>query len=126
MKLITDDDFLLLYSNYSSQNLDLPNHSHDPFNLDEFGDDECLAEFRFRKAHIPVLAEALQIPPVIVCNQGSVCDVLEGLCMLLKRMCYPCRYSDMIHLFGKPVPVISMITNQVLDHVFEIHGHRIQ
>ena len=53
----------------------------------------------------------------IRCSQGSVCDGEEALCLLLKRMCFPCRYSDMAHLFAKPVPVISMITNEVLDYI---------
>ena len=41
-------------------------------------------------------------------------------------MCYPCRYSDMIPLFTKPVPVISMIRNEVLGYIYATHGHRIQ
>ena len=53
----------------------------------------------------------------IRCSQGSVCDGEEALCLLLKRMCCPCRYGDMVHLFAKPVPVISMITNEVLDYI---------
>ena len=126
MNLINDDDFLLLYMSYSSQNLDLPYDSYPEFDLDEFSEDECWEEFRFKKADIPVLVEALQIPAVIRCNQGTVCDGIEGLCMLLKRMCYPCRYIDMVHLFARPVPVISMITNQVLDFIYETHSHRIQ
>ena len=44
----------------------------------------------------------------------------------LKHMCFPCRYSDMVHLFAKLVPVISMITNEVLDHIYATHCHRIQ
>ena len=46
--------------------------------------------------------------------------------MLLKRMCSPCRYSDMVHLFAKPVPVISMIINEVLHFIYATNGHRIQ
>ena len=38
---------------------------------------------------------------------------------------YPCRYNDMIRSFGRPVPEICMITNAVVDHLYEIHGHRI-
>ena len=38
---------------------------------------------------------------------------------------YPCQYSDMVHLFVKPVPVLSMITNQVLDYIYQAHSHRI-
>ena len=76
---------------------------------------ECKAEFRFKKNVLPSLAEALQIPDTFFCQQRSVCDGMEGLCMALKRFSYPCRYSDMIPCFAKPVPVLSMITNTVVD-----------
>ena len=29
-------------------------------------------------------------------------------------MCFPYQYSDMVHLFTKPVPVISMVAGTVL------------
>lgn len=45
--------------------------------------------------------------------------------MLLKRMSYPCRYADMIPLFGRPVPEICMITNTVIDYLYDRHAHRI-
>ena len=45
--------------------------------------------------------------------------------MLLKRVPYPCRDSDMIPLFGRPVSVMSLVTNQVMNYLFDIHGHRI-
>ena len=43
------------------------------------------------------MKEVLQIPDTITYSQRSVCDGLEGLCMLLKRLSYPCRNGDMIH-----------------------------
>ena len=65
-----------------------------------------------------LLEEMLQIPLVMHCNQRSVFSGTEGLCMLLRRLAYPCRYSDLIQRFARPVPVISMITNTVLDHIY--------
>ena len=62
----------------------------------------------------------------IRCSKGSVCDGEEALCLLLKCMCFPCRYSDMVHLFAKPVPVISMITNEVFTYIYATRRHRIQ
>ena len=47
------------------------------------------------------------------------------LCMALKRFYYPCRYSNMIPCFAKPVPVLSMITNTVVGFIYNMHGHRI-
>ena len=44
-----------------------------------------MAEFRFRKTDIALLTEVLEIPETIRCGQGSTCDGLEGLCMLLRR-----------------------------------------
>ena len=31
----------------------------------------------------------------------------------------------MVPRFGKPVPVLSMVTNHVIDYIYTIHGHRI-
>ena len=45
--------------------------------------------------------------------------------MLLRRLTYPCRYSDLIPRFGRPIPELSMIYNIVLDHTYNTHGHRI-
>lgn len=50
---------------------------------------------------------------------------MEGLCVLLWRLLCPCRYSDMIVRFGQSVPVISMVTNTVLDYIFTTHSQRI-
>ena len=81
-------------------------------------EDECVAEFRLTKTDIPRLSQALRIPDFIICERT------EGLRMLLKRLCYPCRYSDMVHLFARAVPVLCMITNQVLDYIYQAHSHR--
>ena len=50
---------------------------------------------------------------------------MEGLCVLLRGLSYPCRFSDIIPRFGRPVPVLSMVSSQVLDYIYDIHGHRI-
>ena len=95
------------------------------FELDDMEDSECEAEFRVKKRDILALADVLQIPDAFKCYQGSVCEGIEGLCILLRRLSYPCRYSDLIPRFCRPVPVLSMISNKVLDFIYEIHSHRI-
>ena len=36
-----------------------------------------------------------------------------------------CRYSDMISRFVYAVPVLSMVTNEVINFLYDTHGHRI-
>ena len=86
---------------------------------------ECKTEFCFQKNDIPLLLNVLGFPEKVTCKQGTVCGGTEALCMLLKRLAYPCRYSDLMSTFGRPVPEISMISNQVVDFIFEHHSHRI-
>ena len=85
----------------------------------------CLAEFSFRRHDLQILSEVLQIPDSFRCYQRSVVDGMEGLCILLRTLSYPCRYSDMISRFGLPVPVLSVVSNDVLDFIYNTHRHLI-
>ena len=84
---------------------------------------DCKTEFRVEKADFPRLADALHIPAVFHCKQRSICDGLEGLCVLMRRTSYPCRFSDMIQRFPRPVSVLSLITNEVMDFIYDNHCH---
>ena len=68
------------------------------------------------------LKRMIYLPEEITCHYYNdlVVGKIEALCILLKRLAYPCRYSDMIARFGRPVPQLCMIFNQVLDLV---HTH---
>ena len=123
---IDDVDFAILSKVYASKNLDLPYKLHERFNLDNLEEDECIAEFRFRKTDIPDLAAALNIPDVFYCPQGTICYGLEGLCLVLRRLAYPCRLSDLVPRFGRPVPELSMVFNEVISFLYERHNHRIR
>jgi hypothetical protein len=123
---IDDVDFAILSELYASKNLDLPYQSYGQFNLDELEEDECIAEFRFKKTDIPDLAAALKIPDVFYCPQGTICYGLEGLCIMLRRLAYPCRLSDLVPRFGRPMPELSMIFNEVISFVYKRHNPRIK
>ena len=101
---ISDEEFVLLYDSYKSKNPEFPHYSYDRFDLEMLDETECFAEFRARKSDIPMLADVLQIPQNILCEQRIKCNGVEALCILLKRFSYPSRYSDMIPRFGRPVP----------------------
>ncbi|KAK3703826.1 hypothetical protein QZH41_002896 [Actinostola sp. cb2023] len=124
--IISDEEFVLLYDASYSKNLELPYDDYGRFDLEEMADSECIAEFRVKKRDLPLLADMLQIPDSFVCDQGSVSEGMEGLSgMLLRRLSYPCRYSDMIPRFARPTPVLSMVTNKALDFIYDEHSHRI-
>lgn len=122
---IDEEEFLLLYDAYSSVNPKYPYWEYDDFDLDSFDSSECITEFRVNKNDIPRLADVLGVPQQFKCSQGTVCSGLEGLCLLLKRLAYPCRYFDLIYRFARPVPELCMIYNVVLDWVYDNHGHRL-
>lgn len=101
---------MILYEEHTSKNPTFGYEDHEKFDLDSMDRALCKADFRVEKNDLNMLKEALDIPDKIICHQRSICDGMEGLCMVLKRLAYPCRYSDMIPLFARPVPVLSMIT----------------
>lgn len=80
---------------------------------------------RVKKRDLPILAEALQMPDSFTFYQQSVVIGMEGLCILLRRLAYPCRCSDIIPRFGLPIPVLSMVCNDVLDFIYDTDNHRI-
>ena len=81
--------------------------------------------FASTRTSLPFLAEVLGIPEVVEFYQRSICSGLEALCIFLKRHSYPCQYSDMIACFGKPVPVLSIIKNYMIDYIYQAPSHRI-
>ena len=82
-------------------------------------DDECKAEFRFYKNDIYLLGEVLDIPDIMKCPNDVLVDGTEALSVLLKRFAYPCRFGDMVARFGRPAPQLCMITNRIMDYVFD-------
>ena len=81
--------------------------------------------FASTRTSLPFLAEVLGIPEVVEFYQRSICSGLEALCIFPKRHSYPCQYSDMIACFGKPVPVLCIINNYMIDYIYQAPSHRI-
>ena len=61
-----------------------------------------------------------------VCSQRTVCSKLEGLCILLKRLAFPCRYIDMVSRFERNPTELCLIFNTVLEFVYSSHYHRLE
>ena len=123
--IIDEEEFVLLYEAYRPQNLSFPHLAYEKFSLEDKDAAECKADFRFEKRDILLLVEALGVPPIFICQNGTICDGYEALCIALKRFAYPCRYSDMIPIFRRSVPELSMISNEVVDWIYTTHEHKI-
>lgn len=117
--MLSDEEFILLYNENISRNPDFPYWTYDKFDLDDMTDDECKAEFRFFRSDIYSLADALRLPPTIKTYNGLVVQSIPALCMFLKRFAYPCRYGDMVSRFARPVPQLSIITNHMMDLIYD-------
>ena len=111
--LLDEEGFLLLHDLNTSSNAEYPYKDYTNFNLQaKLNDAESKSEFR----HVNLFLK---------CDQGTACEGEEAFFILLKRFAYPCRYSDMISLFGRQVPELSMINNKMIDFIYDTHGHRL-
>ena len=79
------------------------------------------------KRDTPRLRDALDLPNEITCHfyNDLVVDSTEALCIVLSRLAYPCHYVDMVPLFGRSVPQLSMIFNQKIDLIDSSDNHRL-
>ena len=68
---------------------------------------------RFLKDDVVRLGSALQLPPIYVCHNGTSASGMEALLILLRRLAYPNRWSDLVPLFGRAVPELSVIFSEV-------------
>ena len=120
-RLINTEEFVLLYDLNKPKNPDLP-YNYEQFDLDKMKDDECKTEFRFYKNDIYNLADVLTLPDRIICYNGVNVD-MEAICIFLKRFAYPCRYVDMISRFARPEPQYCMISNAVMNELYQTWNH---
>ena len=95
------------------------------FSIECIEESECFSESRVEKKDLPLLADALGLPDGFHYNQRTTADKLEGLCILLRRMSSPFRYTDMLARFRRPVPELSLISNTVMNYIYDLHGHKL-
>ena len=80
--LISEEEFLILYEEYESTNLNFPHWEYKPVSFDTFDSSEARAEFRVDKEDIPLLVNALQVPKNFRCRQGTGKAVHKFTCLI--------------------------------------------
>ena len=103
-KMISNEAFLVLWESCRFKNPYFPQSLLQDLILKTLTKQNVWQSLESRNTVIPVLANVLQLPVNIRCQHRTICDTIEGLCMLLRMFSYPCHYSDMISRFGRPVP----------------------
>ena len=121
--VIDVDEALLLHDIQDRRNPHFPYWTYEKFDLGLLQEDECKAEFRLLKNDVLALHRALRFPEQLKCYNGVVVDSVEALCVCLRRLAFPCRYGDLVPRFARPVPQLSMITNMVIDDIYERYGN---
>ena len=119
---IDDVEYALLYDLNTLKNLEIPYWQYEPFSLDNMHKDECKAEFRIEKENVHDLVEALQLEEEQIMYSRLKVDTIEAVCVLLKRPTYPCRYSDMVPRFARPVTEICVINNHMMNLIYDQWG----
>ena len=110
----------------TSKKADIEYWKYHAFGLNSYSDN-VRAQSRFMKRDTPRLRYALDLPNEITYHfyNDLVVDSTEALCIVLSRLAYPCRYVDMVPLFGRSVPQLSMIFNQKIDLIDSSDNHRL-
>ena len=100
--MVSDKEFVFLYNVSTSKNRDFEYCIYGAVNLHEISDNNYMTEFSFQKNGNLRLVTALQLPDEIqfsMYNDFMVSSV-EALCVILKRLAFPCQYSDMMCRFA--------------------------
>jgi hypothetical protein len=95
-----------------------------PFKYETVSDVECQTYFRFSKEQLERLAPHL-VPPVVRLQNGRYVDRMEALCLFLRRMAYPSRWTDIQLQFPRHQRDLSAMFYIVLNHVYDAHNHRL-
>ena len=89
------------------------------FNFDAIPNPNFKDKFRFMKADVPCLCDALGIPAQFIAPNRTTWSGLEGLCILLHRLSYPAQTFQLGDYFDRGSADISIITNTMLSYVYD-------
>ena len=70
-----------------------------------------------------LMSDVLNTPEEIARDNRTLVSGIEALCMLLKRLSYAIRYSDMIPRSGQSPPECSIIISNIVEMIFNFHSY---
>ncbi len=121
-EVIDDNELILLLSDSYEEPL---HQKYNRFQVDNFLSKEFRKFFCFEKEHIHKLATLLHLQ-VQYCSATRLrWDAIEGLCLLLRHLCYPNRLVDIVPSFRRSVSECSIIVNYMLTEILSTNMHRL-
>lgn len=69
---------------------------------------------KFQKEDMECLLQALELPAYYEHVQRTKCTGMEALMILLRRLVYPNRWSDLVPVFGRDEPQLVLIFNKLI------------
>ena len=72
-----------------------------------------LNNFTGFRSDIERLGIAFNLPKTYVCKYGTKASGMEALLIMLRRLTYPNRWCDLVPIFGRAEPELSVIFNKV-------------
>ena len=120
--VIDSNEFILLYDANMFKDI-YPYWKYSHFDMRTFDGEQCIVDFRFSKTHLYTLLDVLNVPDRVVTVHATVSEDIEALCILLKRLSFPCRYTDMTPMFGRNLTELCLIYNTTINLIYEKNNH---
>eukprot|EP00854_Cymbomonas_tetramitiformis_P004261 gene4261-5245_t len=100
--------------------------TNEPVTISDFTDTQCWLNFRFKKGDLYRLQRALNVPAVMKTSQGHKFTGEEGLLIMLNRLAYPSRLSDLAGKFRRRPERLSELFRAMTDWFVERYGHLLE
>ena len=120
---ITDEELFLLLEEDKKRNTKFPCWNYEKFEMSSWNEDECWTDFRFNHQDLYRSKTALDLPDRMVAYNRQTFKGMEGLCLMLRRLAFPCRFSDLITGYGRHVAQLWIIYNHMIDHIYDTFWH---
>ena len=77
--------------------------------LSSMADIDASIDFRFTVSQLELIITSLKMPDILITDHRDKCLNLEALAMLLRRLVYPNRLSEIRKQFGRSEPACCRI-----------------
>lgn len=95
------------------------------FNLDQYDDITSERLFRFQVDEIYDIVDALRMPDILPLDNGSKFRSTEGVCLLLRRLAFPCRLIELMPMFGRSESMLSRIISATMRWIYNRWAQRL-